>query len=367
MSTTSLLPKSFLKQLTAFFDLLQEIAACRVRAERLRELHVPKASIHTAENHKTYRNKNGEQVSYTYTNQYIYLYATRKQYYIPKKGKSMQELRFWELFSADLDALRCLATDKGDKWYSFADGSFDRDNATVTIRRRLHLSEDTYAEELMHLFVRRIWFGAQNRRTYKEKMLKAERLCAVLNAARPKQIPYFDFEELMEAQYKLLCASPLYGRIRAEIDNEDYEDPTEEDRPHIYNRSCIELDEKEWVRSRNELIILKCLQDNGYLYAHEPKYCFSKEGKQQNADFLLLVPGGPVYLEIAGMMDDPDYAAKMQFKREQAKKGNIRQIIFDMTEDRTRCLQFSYQKISEILQKIRLGLQPCQGEMLRPA
>lgn len=124
---------------------------------------------------------------------------------------------------------------------------------------------------------------------------------------------------------------------------------------YIFNNAIIN-DCGEQVRSKNEVIALRCAHDCGLSYELEPFY----PGTFFRADLLLHAAGKDVYVEIAGSRDDPEYEKNLENKISLAQELDLSLVIIDMTaypdKKGKNIMRMNYQTLSRIFMYIQLGI-----------
>lgn len=97
------------------------------------------------------------------------------------------------------------------------------------------------------------------------------------------------------------------------------------------------------------------LHANGVDHTKEPRY---SKSNQTRADYLI----GSLYVEIAGLLGDADYEAKLLTKLENAKQAKQRVLVLTPrdVEQITQRTKFSQEDIEEI------WIRASQGEILNP-
>lgn len=112
----------------------------------------------------------------------------------------------------------------------------------------------------------------------------------------------------------------------------------------------------EQVRSKNEVIALKCAHDCGLCYELEPYY----PGTFLRADLLLHAAGKDVFVEIAGSRDDSEYEKNLKSKISLAQELGLSLVIIDMTaypdKNGKNIMRMNYQTLCRIFMYIQLGI-----------
>ena len=300
---------------------LHELAVCRIMEERLDDLGVPDGSVIFSTYSKTHTCKDGSVSEYTYTNSYIYICGVK--YYITRKD------------------------DRRGRLGNVNNPNNKRSNLVLRGRIALRMKIKALAKNYLE---------------------NARLVCGILNASRPRGVVWIDLEKAMGAEYIALFNSDQYMPIRIRTDNElacaDAESMSG-GRPDFTN--AIFLCDGERMRSKNELIAALCMREAGFSYGAEPRYpgCAN-----YFADFrLALGENKNVYIEIAGMMNEPEYKERIYMKRDAAVARGVPLVIIDMTDypdengRRSTCLR--YDKLKKIFFDIQLGRLPCKGEIVR--
>ena len=131
--------------------------------------------------------------------------------------------------------------------------------------------------------------------------------------------------------------------------------PANVDLRNVFDNSIIN-DFGEQVRSKNEVIALRCAHDCGLCYELEPYY----PGADMRADIGVRVRGHKIFVEFAGWRDNPKYEERLREKIEYAHEHNLSLVIIDMTaypgKDGKNCMKMNYIIICRIFLYIQLGL-----------
>ncbi len=119
---------------------------------------------------------------------------------------------------------------------------------------------------------------------------------------------------------------------------------------YIINDCC------EQVRSKNEVIALRCAHDCGLCYELEPYY----PGTFSRADLLLHAAGKDIYVEIAGSRNESEYEQNLQKKIVFAQEHGLSLVIIDMTaypdKNGKSVMRMNYQTLCRIFMYIQLGI-----------
>ena len=112
----------------------------------------------------------------------------------------------------------------------------------------------------------------------------------------------------------------------------------------------------EQVRSKNEIIAIRCARDCGLCYELEPYY----PGSSLRADMLIRANGAKIFIEIAGYRDLESYEERLKEKIAYAAEHDIPLVIIDMTAYPDKfgknCMKMNYTTICRIFMYIQLGV-----------
>lgn len=296
---------AYFKMYAEFQAELRVLAECRAKLERLDALGVPQGSLMFSTCHKEYKCRDGSVSVKDYTN--LYLYYDHEKHYISRK-----------------------------------------DNKDGVLQFRLALR----SKIMLHL---------------KNCEKSARIMCNTMNACKPRGKANVDFDTLMETEYVGFVGSDQYALAISEVDCEFAAEKVEElydTKPEFKNE--IYFNDYKRLRSKNELITALCLSDAGISYIAEPRY---PGVSNYCSDFAVLAGDRRVFVEIAGMMSEPEYKERMLQKRKMAVASNIPIVIIDMTdyadESGRRRTRLRYDKLKKIFLDIKLGIIKGKGEILK--
>ena len=141
----------------------------------------------------------------------------------------------------------------------------------------------------------------------------------------------------------------------SDLEQAEYSEKYRKNLKYCFDNSIIN-DCGEQVRSKNEVIALRCAHDCGLSYELEPYY----PGTFWRADLLLHARGKNIYVEIAGSRDDPEYEKNLKNKIEFAKELGIMLVVIDMTaypdKKGKNIMRMNYQTLCRIFMYIQLGI-----------
>lgn len=362
--------------LQKFNYLLKTIAKAEAVIRHLSLRGVPEGSVIFSSPKKKYTKKSGEEKEYIYTNAYLYINGTK--YYISKKFKYPEDIncrdlndytnpanhlflltRFWMRSMAR----RCI---KVCTTYAKALAKLLNSIKSHEIQR---IKFDTYRADAIETFI-----------SSEENFQLANQIDNFLDQPLIKQLsaldlrPTLDIEEnksFMQSKgakeeqefcnsKKLKKARKIWYKIRNKnkksIENE------------FIDKDCFETDLRktfsnyiinecgEQVRSKNEIIAIRCARDCGLCYELEPYYPDSS----LRADMLIRSNGLKIFVEIAGYRDLESYEERLKEKISYAAEHNVPLVIIDMTAYPDKlgksCMKLNYTTICRIFMYIQLGV-----------
>ena len=285
------------------------------------------------------------------------------------------ELRRIAECKAELEYLDNIGVPDGNLIFSTYTKRYKRKNGVVSVkqytnmylycgRRKHYISKKANKDGIFQL---RVAARSKINLNLKCYMESARFTCNILNSCRPRGTECVDFDALLDEECSNFRDSDRCEFVLSELRCGESGDILrgKDDVPAFKND--IYFYKNERLRSKNELITALCLNESGIPYIAEPKY---PGVSNYRSDFALLTGDRRVYIEIAGMMTDPDYEERILLKRRMAVESKIPVVIIDMTDyfDEStgfRRTRLHYDKLKRILYDIKHGIIKGEGEILK--
>lgn len=298
---------------------LWKVARSRAQLDYLDRSGVPDGSVVYSEPKKVYITKSGEECLYQYTNEILYIKGSR--FYVKKKHP----------YPAVVPP-------------SVANDPLNPDGH-LALRDRLRLR-------------------MQCKGSLKAAAASAKESCKHVNANKSKDQKRISYAQALEEATADFRRSAEYEHVIGEMERQlgnEYgriiETAADELRYCSFSNEIYSSSD-ERVRSKNELITAKCMQECGLSYEVEPFY----PGTTKRADFVLHTGGTDIYMEILGRMDSEAYRQNFLEKKALAEKHRIPFVAVDMTDypdaSGRPVTRLYYDKLRRIMQKLSTGKLP---------
>lgn len=373
---------TYFENLQNFNYLLKRIAKAEAVIKHLAFRGVPEGSVMFNNSRRRHVNKSGSCREYVYTN--VYLYIDGVKYYISKKmqhlvrndGRDLNDYtnpanhlflltRFWMRRMAREVIRSCSACAKGlakllnaiksreiprIKYEEYKFEICENFAISEENQQLAHQIDDFFDLPLhkqLNLLDLRPTMDCDDNMNFDRQF--GEKLEETVVSNRQKKRPR-----------RLLCK---FRGSKISVNRKSDTVPTAEcgdvsvnvDLRNVFDNSIIN-DFGEQVRSKNEVIALRCAHDCGLCYELEPYY----PGSDMRADIGVRVRGRKIYVEFAGWRDNPKYEERLREKIEYAHEHNLSLVIIDMTaypgKDGKNCMKMNYIIICRIFLYLQLGL-----------
>ena len=286
---------AYYNELQLFHSDLKNIAVCTAQLEYFTLKGIPEGTVMYSHPVKKYRNKNGEEIHYQYTNEI--LNVGHQRHYVSKKHKYPSG-----------DALSRQTTERPQ-----LDPENPDDHKILCFYLKLRTQ-----------IIRQMKYYTDSAKYHSNS----------LNANKSKKLARIHFNDSLLQSNKDFRDSSDYYFVLAELEKHvgtEYariiETPQDELKYCSFSNE-IYSDRDERLRSKNELIVAKCANECGLNYQLEPNY----PNSNRRADMLIYSGDREIYLEILGRMNDSNYKNIYLEKREIARVHKLTFAAIDMTD-----------------------------------